>query len=45
MQWRFSKYDTTLKYYLSVKDDLISRARKAVKYRVDKGMIEKCLGK
>lgn len=40
-----SKYDTTLKYYLSVKDDLMSRARKAVKYRVGKGVLEKYLGK
>ena len=40
-----SKYETTLKYYMAVKDDLISRARKAVKYRVSKGVLEKCLGK
>ena len=27
-----SKYETTLKYYLSVKDDLVDRARQAVRY-------------
>lgn len=40
-----SKYETTLKYYMAVKDDLISRARKAVKYKVSKWVLEKCLGK
>jgi integrase len=39
-----SKYETCLKYYLSVKDDLMSKARKAVKYRVSKEMLDKCLG-
>ena len=39
-----SKYDTTVKYYLSVKDDLMNKARKAVKYRVSREMLEKCLG-
>ena len=27
-----SKYDTTLRYYLAVKDDLVDRARRAVIY-------------
>lgn len=39
-----SKYDTTLKYYLSVKDDLIDKARRAVKHRVSREMLERCLG-
>ena len=39
-----SKYETCLKYYLSVKDDLMNKARKAVKYRVSREMLEKCLG-
>ena len=39
-----SKYDTTVKYYLSVKDDLMNKARKAVKYRVGREMLERCLG-
>ena len=39
-----SKYDTTVQYYLSVKDDLMNKARKAVKYRVSREMLEKCLG-
>lgn len=39
-----SKYETCLKYYLAVKDDLMSRARKAVKYRVSRDVLEKCLG-
>jgi hypothetical protein len=30
-----SKYETTLKHYLAVKNDLVSRARKAVKFRVN----------
>jgi len=40
-----SKYDTTLKYYLAVKDDLVDKARKAVKHRVSREMLERCLGK
>lgn len=39
-----SKYDTTLKYYLSVKDDLMNKARKAVKYRINREIGDKCLG-
>ena len=39
-----SKYETCLKYYLSVKDDLMNKARKAVKYRVGREMLERCLG-
>ncbi len=31
-----SKYDTTLKYYLAVKDDLVDKARMAVKHRVSR---------
>ena len=40
-----SKYDTTLKYYLAVKDDLVDRARKAVKHRVSREMLGRCLGR
>lgn len=40
-----SKYDTTLKYYLSVKDDLVDRARRAIKHRVSREMLERCLNK
>ena len=36
-----SKYDTTLKYYLSVKDDLVDRARQAVRHSVSQEMLEK----
>ena len=39
-----SKYETCLSYYLSVKDDLMNKARKAVKYRVGRDMLERCLG-
>ncbi len=39
-----SKYETCLKYYLSVKDDLMNKARKAVKYRVGREMLDRCLG-
>lgn len=39
-----SKYDTTLKYYLSVRDDLVDRARQAVRHSVSREMLEKCLG-
>ncbi len=38
-----SKYDTTLRYYLAVKDDLVNRARKAVKHKVSKEMLERDL--
>ena len=40
-----SKYDTTLKYYLAVKDDLVDKARRAVKHLVSREMLERCLGK
>ncbi|MHC4212835.1 MAG: tyrosine-type recombinase/integrase [Planctomycetota bacterium] len=40
-----SKYDTTLKYYLAVKDDLVDKARKAIKHRVSKEMLERCLNR
>ena len=40
-----SKYDTTLKYYLTVKDDLVNRARKAVKHKVSREMLERSLGR
>ena len=36
-----SKIETTVDYYLAVKDDLMSKARKAVKYRVSQEMLEK----
>jgi integrase len=39
-----SKYDTTLKYYLAVKYDLIDKARKTVTFKVSRDMLEKCLG-
>jgi len=39
-----SKYDTTLKYYLAVKDDLVDRAGKAVKHSVSREMLDRCLG-
>jgi len=39
-----SKYDTTLKYYLAVKDDLVDRARKAVRHSVSREMLDRCLG-
>ena len=40
-----SKYDTTLKYYLAVKDDLVDRARRAVNHSVSQEMLDRCLGK
>ena len=40
-----SKYDTTLKYYLSVKDDLISKARLATKFKVNPDLLQKCSGR
>lgn len=40
-----SKYDTTLKYYLSVKDNLIDKARRAVMHRVSREMMDRCLEK
>ena len=36
----YSKYDTTLKYYPAVKDDLVDRARRAVGHRVSGAMLE-----
>ena len=38
-----SKYDATLKNYLPVKDDLIDKARRAVRHRVGREMLERCL--
>lgn len=40
-----SKYDTTLKYYLAVKDDLVDKARRAIRHRVSREMLERCLGR
>lgn len=40
-----SKYDTTLQYYPAVKDDLVDKARRAIKHRVSRGMLETCLGR
>ena len=40
-----SKYDTTLQYYLAVKDDLVDKARRAVKHRVSPEMLKRCLGR
>jgi len=39
-----SKYETCLRYYLSVKDDLMNKARKAVKFKVSQEMMERCKG-
>ena len=36
-----SKYETTLGYYLAVKDDLVDRARKAVGHQVSREMMER----
>jgi len=36
----YSKYDTALKYYPAVKDDLVDRARRAVGHRVSREMLE-----
>ena len=38
-----SKYDTTLKYYLAVKDNLVDKARGATKHRVSQEMLERRL--
>ena len=40
-----SKYETCLAYYLSVKDDLVDKARRATKHRVSREMLERCLGR
>ena len=40
-----SKYDTTLAYYLAVKDDLVNKARRAVRHKVSREMLERCLGR
>lgn len=39
-----SKYETCLQYYLSVKDDLMNKARKAVKFKISREMMERCKG-
>jgi len=39
-----SKYETTLSYYLAVKDDLVDKARRVIRHRVSKEMLDKCLG-
>jgi hypothetical protein len=39
-----SKYETTLKYYLHVKDDLVDKARRAIKHKVSREMLERRLG-
>jgi integrase len=36
-----SKYETCLSYYLSVKDDLVDRARQAVRHSVSREMLER----
>jgi hypothetical protein len=44
IDWHFglqSKHDTTLKYYLAVKDDLVDRATRAVRHRVSREMLER----
>jgi len=38
-----SKYDTTLSYYLAVKDDLVDKARRAVTHKVSREMLERCV--
>lgn len=40
-----SKYDTTLQYYLAVRDDLVDRARKAVRHKVSREMLDRSLGR
>ena len=40
-----SKYDTTLQYYLAVKDGLVDKARRAVRHKVSREMLDRCLGK
>jgi hypothetical protein len=36
----YFEYDTTLKYYPAVKDDLVDRARRAVGQRISREMLE-----
>jgi hypothetical protein len=40
-----SKYETTLKYYLHVKDDLVDKVRRAIRHRASREMLERCLGR
>ena len=40
-----AKYDTTLQYYLAVKDDLVDKARRAVRHRFSPEMLKRCLGR
>jgi integrase len=40
-----TKYETTLKYYLHVNDDLVDKARTAIRHRVSRDMLERCLGR
>lgn len=37
-----SKYETTYRYYLQVKDGLLDRARGATKYTVSRDLLQKC---
>lgn len=36
------KYDTTLFYYFAVKDDLVDKARRAVRHKVSPEMLKRC---
>ena len=38
-----SKIETTVDYYLAVKDDLMNKARKAVKFKVNREMMDRHL--
>ena len=40
-----AKYDTTLRYYLAVKDDLVDKGRRAVRHGVSREMLDRCLGR
>ena len=40
-----SKYETTLKHYLAIKNDLVKRARKATSHTVSQEMLERSLGR
>ena len=41
----YSKYGPALRYYLTVQDDLVDKARRAIKHRISREMLERCLGK
>lgn len=39
-----SKYETTLKHYLAIKNDLVKRARKAISHTVSEEMLQRYIG-